>query len=67
MRTSVKPFRHRRSRIPLIPSMPFSFHPAYVQPQAILDSYAAGNYHDVFLDGEHESDFDEGNEDEYVG
>ena len=30
------------------------------------DSVAAGNYQDVWLDGEHESDFDEGDEDEDV-
>ena len=45
--------------------MPFSFHP-YEQPQAILDAIAAGNYQDVLLDDEHESDFDEGDEDEDV-
>ena len=48
-----------------IARMPFCFHP-YVQPQAILDSIAAGNYQDVLLDDEHESDFDEGDEDEDV-
>ncbi len=53
------------SRISRIARMPFCFHPN-VQSQAILDSVAAGNYQDVWLDGEHESEFDEGDEDEHV-
>jgi hypothetical protein len=53
------------SRISRIARMAFCFHP-YVQSQAILDSCAAGNYHDVWLDGEHENDFAEGDEDEDV-
>jgi hypothetical protein len=55
----------QQSRISRIARMPFSFHP-YEQPQAILDAIAAGNYQDVLLDDEHESDFDEGDEDEDV-
>ena len=55
----------QQSRISRIARLPFCFHP-YVEPQAILDSIAAGNYQDVLLDDEHESDFDEGDEDEDV-
>ena len=64
MMRSVEQFS-KQSRISRIARMPFCFHP-YVQPQAILDSVAAGNYQDVWLDGEHESDFDKGDEDEDV-
>ena len=53
------------SKIPRNARMAFCFHP-YVEPQAILDSIAAGNYQDVLLDDEHESDLDEGDEDEDV-